>query len=326
MGEDTDGYAQINDDNPIKVANGQQSENYYIFTGKDFDTAADTPVILDSVQLSAKQTWVTFGPGNEWNTINKGEFMTAFRVTAGNDEGGLVKYITFNPPQQTGSGQDFATIGRVKVVIQDVDSELEAGNDIRGEVEVDDVGEGIYVVENTTSQNVLVRLEPLPASQVSVTLLVDTSSDTDSEPPNNANTVTLSSSDLSFAPYDDMGKLFNLTVSGWDADLGDTFRVNFGFSGTNAASFTAGEVGSLDHLKFKIVTLDDLQTPSLNLEEGGLKTGQWSFEDVTVTANDPGDVCFLILPESIPKPGSAADLFDWSSNSDGTKDNATRIL
>ena len=37
------------------------------------------------------------------NTIEKGKFMTIFRVTAANNEAGWVKYISWNTPVPTGT-------------------------------------------------------------------------------------------------------------------------------------------------------------------------------------------------------------------------------
>lgn len=44
-------------------------------------------------------------------------------------------------------------------------------------------------------------------------------------------------------------KTFNLTASGWNTLLGDTFRVVFGFDGTNADSYDAGT----SHVKFQLL-------------------------------------------------------------------------
>lgn len=69
--------------NPLIVGNGQQSKNYFIITDEDFTKAANNPVILDSVTLSAVQSWVELGYNNEDATISKGGYDTYFRVTAG---------------------------------------------------------------------------------------------------------------------------------------------------------------------------------------------------------------------------------------------------
>jgi hypothetical protein len=78
-------------------------------------------VTADSVTLSAKNSWVSLGPDGAYNTIEFGEFMTIFRVTAGENEGGLIKYISWNEPSQQGEGKSWATIGRTKTVILDID-------------------------------------------------------------------------------------------------------------------------------------------------------------------------------------------------------------
>jgi hypothetical protein len=85
-----------------------------------------------------------------------------------------------------------------------------------------------------------VTLSNSPSDAVSVTFTPafdqDENAGTDAAELNDASTITVTPATLDFVAWDT--KLsFTVTVSNWDFTKGSTFRLNCGYSGTNAASY-----------------------------------------------------------------------------------------
>lgn len=186
-------------------------------------------MIIDSIKFNCKQAWCELGKDNERATLMPGEYMTAFRVKAGNDDGGMVKYVTWDDPVHVGTGQKIAAPSKTAVNIIDIQTEIDAGREPRGRAVT--MGSTVEIQDNKTSVPVYVMLTIAPQTKVDLTLTVDTASDGEAVA-NEASKVSLSTNTLSFEPWMQHGS-FNLTTDGWNTALGDTFRVNFGFSGAN---------------------------------------------------------------------------------------------
>lgn len=168
-------------------------------------------------------------------------------------------------------------------------------------------------MQNVSSIPVTVYLTENPAKSVKVTLTPDFSSHTD-ETNNPDKTISLSDDYLLFAPWDDYGHTFNLTVAFYDTTVGDEFDIVFDFDGDNAASYIGGT-----SVTFQVITMSDVLNPSITLVET-VTTGQWSMSGISVTLSGAGRICFLTVPRDIAPPSSSQIIFEWDSNEDGTRE------
>jgi hypothetical protein len=190
--------------------------------------------------------------------------LTWFKVTGGQSEAGYVKYVTWNDPVVSGTGQSFSRMKANKVRVIDVEESDGKGISF---TEVDTV----QVIQNISSVPVTVYVWPSPAKLVKVTLEADTSINT-AEGNDPDKTIELSDKQLSFVPWDDMGHEFNLTVAGYDTTLGKEFRVNFGYDGDNADSYMDY---SGNYITFEVIDATDLANPSVTLDDSSAIAYQW---------------------------------------------------
>lgn len=67
---------------------------------------------------------------------------------------------------------------------------------------------------------------------------------------NDAATITVTPESLVYAPWVDSLDYTVTVSSDWDASKGESFRIQYGFEGTNAASYL---LGATDYVKFTIL-------------------------------------------------------------------------
>jgi hypothetical protein len=61
-----------------------------------------------------------------------------------------------------------------------------------------------------------------------------------------------------------------------------------------------------------------LKEPAVTDSKDNLVAGMWDVKGLTLTTTDAGKVCVLIIPKHIPGPLKSEEIFEWSSNEDGT--------
>lgn len=89
-----------------------------------------------------------------------------------------------------------------------------------------------------------VVLTQAPAEKVFLNITVDTACCTDALFPNNPNRVKLSTYGLTFTPWNATAS-FKLNVTNWNFGKGSRFKLQFSFSGPNAASYQNNDMKAL---------------------------------------------------------------------------------
>lgn len=157
-----------------------------------------------------------------------------------------------------------------------------------------------------------ISLTNSPSDDVTVTFTpqfdADENSNVDSTELNDATTVTITPESLSFVAWDEEMD-FTVTVSNWDFTKGESFRLNFGYSGTNAASYV-GE--SDDYIKFLVVSSETTETPTITLDSGSVVAETYGFY-IEGTVSTYGTAYFLTLPYGQAAPTSGAELTSWGT-------------
>lgn len=97
---------------------------------------------------------------------------------------------------------------------------------------------------------------------------------------------------MTFAPWA-KAQTFNVTLnSAWSVVKGKSFRVEFGYSGSNAASYA---LQPSDYVKFTVQAAATVPAPTVTLSKDNLAVTKFGFS-TTGTVSDPGVVFSLVLP------------------------------
>lgn len=83
----------IDDENPIEVIAGLQSNEFFVATGIDLSIAQNNPCLITSVSITPTSSWIQFGLDNEDNVLYKNEYILPFRINAFSQDAGTIKYV-----------------------------------------------------------------------------------------------------------------------------------------------------------------------------------------------------------------------------------------
>lgn len=202
----------ISEKNPIYVNSGQQSGDYYVTTGDDWDKTNAKGLTTDFVRFSAGDDWVEFGVNGTENEIKRNDNNVAFRVRAAMADAGSIKYINWNPIEQPDVGEKeyVSTMQQTKVQIYDT---VKRG--LEGSVTLST--DTLEAIPGKTALPITVAVDPSCNKDLKVKITVDMQgTNAEGESLNAAETVTVTPDTIEFVAWSESDE-FEVSISeDWD--------------------------------------------------------------------------------------------------------------
>lgn len=180
-----------------------------------------------------------------------------------------------------------------------------------------------------TSLPIEVTVDVSPASDLVVTLTVDTQYTYDSAQTVNADSlITINPSNVTFEAWDESMTFEVLVDSTWDLALSTNFYVNLGVSGTDATAFKLySSTAQIDItvLDSSTAYYDDITAYDFS----GSNIDSYSVDNLMVSTNGTGTLLWVVLPRGRDAPTSAEIQAYYDGTYEYVEDddeNSTRLL